>query len=148
VGITAGSRELPGRNACDRRHTYCITTIIIIIIHCSSSSSSSSSSICGGGGSGGGGGGGGSRMKWERKRRSTVLYFNCRMIQHMQGSSYWEGGKLIQQNSFNPMSKNLEILIIWQQKFFFLTFKNFSTETGRSQGHVQNSLQQFPYINN
>jgi len=26
VGITAGSREVPGRNACDRRH------IIIIII--------------------------------------------------------------------------------------------------------------------
>ena len=24
VGITAGSREVPGRNACDRRHTYCI----------------------------------------------------------------------------------------------------------------------------
>jgi len=32
VGITAGSREVPGRNACDRRHTYCTTTIIIIII--------------------------------------------------------------------------------------------------------------------
>jgi len=31
VGITAGSREVPGRNACDRRHTYRI--IIIIIIH-------------------------------------------------------------------------------------------------------------------
>jgi len=27
VGITAGSREVPGRNACDRRHTY--HTIII-----------------------------------------------------------------------------------------------------------------------
>jgi len=27
VGITAGSREVPGRNACDRRHTY--RTIII-----------------------------------------------------------------------------------------------------------------------
>jgi len=24
VEITAGSREVPGRNACDRRHTYCI----------------------------------------------------------------------------------------------------------------------------
>ena len=31
MGITAGSREVPGRNACDRRHTYCI---IIIIIGC------------------------------------------------------------------------------------------------------------------
>jgi len=28
VGITAGSREVPGRNACDRRHN------IIIIIMC------------------------------------------------------------------------------------------------------------------
>jgi len=32
VGITAGSREVPGRNACDRRHTYLIIIIIIIII--------------------------------------------------------------------------------------------------------------------
>jgi len=32
VGITAGSREVPGRNACDRRHTYCIIIIIITII--------------------------------------------------------------------------------------------------------------------
>jgi len=32
VGITAGSREVPGRNACDRRHTYCIIIIIIIIM--------------------------------------------------------------------------------------------------------------------
>jgi len=32
VGITAGSREVPGRNVCDRRHTYCIIIIIIIII--------------------------------------------------------------------------------------------------------------------
>jgi len=32
VGITAGSREVPGRNACDRRHTYCVIIIIIIII--------------------------------------------------------------------------------------------------------------------
>jgi len=32
VGITAGSREAPGRNACDRRHTYCIIIIIIIIL--------------------------------------------------------------------------------------------------------------------
>jgi len=31
VGITAGSREVPGRNACDRRHTYRIIIIIIII---------------------------------------------------------------------------------------------------------------------
>jgi len=31
VGITAGSREVPGRNACDRRYTYCIIIIIIII---------------------------------------------------------------------------------------------------------------------
>ena len=31
MGITAGSREVPGRNACDRRHTYCIIIIIIII---------------------------------------------------------------------------------------------------------------------
>jgi len=30
VGITAGSREVPGRNAFDRRHTYCIIIIIII----------------------------------------------------------------------------------------------------------------------
>jgi len=30
VGITAGSREVPGRNACDRRHTYRIIIIIII----------------------------------------------------------------------------------------------------------------------
>jgi len=28
VGITAGSREVPGRNACDRRHTYCIIIIM------------------------------------------------------------------------------------------------------------------------
>jgi len=27
VGITAGSREVLGRNACDRRHTYCIIII-------------------------------------------------------------------------------------------------------------------------
>jgi len=32
VGITAGSREVPGRNACDRRHTYSIIIIILIII--------------------------------------------------------------------------------------------------------------------
>jgi len=32
VGITAGSREVPGRNACDRRRAYCIIIIIIIII--------------------------------------------------------------------------------------------------------------------
>jgi hypothetical protein len=32
VGITAGSREVPGRNACDRRHTYLIIIIIITII--------------------------------------------------------------------------------------------------------------------
>ena len=31
MGITAGSREVPGRNAGDRRHTYCIIIIIIII---------------------------------------------------------------------------------------------------------------------
>jgi len=30
VRITAGSREVPGRNACDKRHTYCIIIIIII----------------------------------------------------------------------------------------------------------------------
>jgi len=35
VGITAGSREVPGRNACDRRHTYCIIIIIIIIMEAS-----------------------------------------------------------------------------------------------------------------
>jgi len=28
MGITAGSREVPGRNACDRRHAYCIIIII------------------------------------------------------------------------------------------------------------------------
>jgi len=32
VGITAGSREVPGRNACDMRYTYRIIIIIIIII--------------------------------------------------------------------------------------------------------------------
>ena len=32
MGIVAGSREVPGRNACDRRHTYRIIIIIIIII--------------------------------------------------------------------------------------------------------------------
>ena len=32
VGITAGSRGVPGRNACDRRHTYRIIIIIIIAI--------------------------------------------------------------------------------------------------------------------
>jgi len=33
VGITAGSRKVPGRYACDRRHTYrVIITITIIII--------------------------------------------------------------------------------------------------------------------
>jgi len=32
VGITAGSREVPGRNACDKRNTYCIMIIIIIIM--------------------------------------------------------------------------------------------------------------------
>jgi len=31
VRITAGSREVPGRNACDRRHTYCIIIIIISV---------------------------------------------------------------------------------------------------------------------
>jgi len=31
VGITAGSREVPGRNVCDRRHTYCIIIICILI---------------------------------------------------------------------------------------------------------------------
>ena len=28
MGITAGSREVPGRNACDKRHTYYIIIII------------------------------------------------------------------------------------------------------------------------
>jgi len=32
VGITAVSREVPGRYACDRRHTNRIIIIIIIII--------------------------------------------------------------------------------------------------------------------
>jgi len=32
VGITAVSRDVPGRNACDRRHIYLIIIIIIIII--------------------------------------------------------------------------------------------------------------------
>jgi len=31
VGITAGSREVPGRKACDRRHTYRIIIIITIL---------------------------------------------------------------------------------------------------------------------
>jgi len=31
VGITAGSREVPGRNVCDRRHTYLIITIIVVM---------------------------------------------------------------------------------------------------------------------
>ena len=30
MGITAGSRDVPGRNACDKRHTYCIIIIIDI----------------------------------------------------------------------------------------------------------------------
>jgi len=30
--MTAGSRKVPVRNACDRRHTYHIIIIIIIII--------------------------------------------------------------------------------------------------------------------
>jgi len=32
VGITADSRKIPGRNACDRKHTYRIIIITIIII--------------------------------------------------------------------------------------------------------------------
>ena len=32
VGITAGSREVLGRNACDKRHPYRIIIIIIIIV--------------------------------------------------------------------------------------------------------------------
>jgi len=32
VGITAGSREVLGRNACDKTHPYLIIIIIIIII--------------------------------------------------------------------------------------------------------------------
>jgi len=32
VGITAGSREVPGIKACDKRHPYRIIIIIIIII--------------------------------------------------------------------------------------------------------------------
>jgi len=32
VGITAGSREVSGRNACDKRHPCRIIIIIIIII--------------------------------------------------------------------------------------------------------------------
>jgi len=32
VGITAGSREVPGRNGCDRRHTYCIIIIKLVIM--------------------------------------------------------------------------------------------------------------------
>jgi len=32
VGITAGSREVPGRNACDRRHTYHIIIIIVLLL--------------------------------------------------------------------------------------------------------------------
>ena len=32
MGITAGSREVPGRNACDKRRPYRIIIIIIIII--------------------------------------------------------------------------------------------------------------------
>jgi len=34
VGITAGSREVPGRNACDRRHTYHIIIIKLIFNKC------------------------------------------------------------------------------------------------------------------
>ena len=30
MGITAGSREVPGRNACDKRHPYRIIIILII----------------------------------------------------------------------------------------------------------------------
>jgi len=32
VGITAGSREVPGRKSCDKRHPYRIIIIITIII--------------------------------------------------------------------------------------------------------------------
>jgi len=32
VGTTARSREVSGRNSCDKRHTYRIIIIIIIII--------------------------------------------------------------------------------------------------------------------
>jgi len=32
VGITAGSREVPGRNACDGRHTYRIIIIMMVIM--------------------------------------------------------------------------------------------------------------------
>jgi len=32
VGITAGSREVPGRNACDRRHPYRVIIVIIIVV--------------------------------------------------------------------------------------------------------------------
>ena len=34
VGITAGSREVPGRNACHRRHTYCIIIMTSCGIDC------------------------------------------------------------------------------------------------------------------
>jgi len=32
VGITAGSREVTGRNACDRRHTYCIIITMMMMM--------------------------------------------------------------------------------------------------------------------
>ena len=32
MGISAGSREVPVRNACDRRHPYCMIIMMIIII--------------------------------------------------------------------------------------------------------------------
>jgi len=32
VGITAGSREVPGRNACDKKHPYFIIIIIQFFI--------------------------------------------------------------------------------------------------------------------
>jgi hypothetical protein len=51
---------------------FIIVVIIIIIIIISSSSSSRSNSSSSS-----------SRRKWERRRMSTALYFNCRMIHHI-----------------------------------------------------------------
>jgi hypothetical protein len=50
-------------------------------------------------------------------------------------------GFLKQQNSINPTSYNLELLIIQHLR------RSFIIETGRSQGHVQKRLQECLYVN-
>jgi len=59
----------------------------------------------------------------------------------------------LQQNSFNTTSNNPKILLIRslgtavQDQFCFFYQKSFITETERSQGHVQEVLQEWLYIN-